>query len=114
MVVKPLHAIVVPRMADNVWIRVANMNTMLETLQKGEYMATLYPDMCIKQSRRDSSQQEVERYTIGAELSKQQKVKLKNLLQEYKEVMWTPGQKLPVVNMGVENSIRLKPTSLPK
>ena len=49
--VKPAHAIAVPRMADNVWIRVANTDTMPETLQKGEYMATLYPDACIGQNR---------------------------------------------------------------
>ena len=45
--VKPAHAIVVPRISDNVWIREANTNTMPETSQKGEYMATLYPDVCV-------------------------------------------------------------------
>ena len=49
--VKPVHVIVVPRLSDNVWIRVANTNTMPETLQKGEYMATLYPDVCVGQSK---------------------------------------------------------------
>ena len=76
-------------------------------------MATLYPDVCIRHSRWTNGQQEVEEYTIGADLSNQQKVELKNLLQEYKEVLWTSGQKLSVVNVGVKHSIRLKPGSLP-
>ena len=45
--VKPAHAIVIPKVDDEVWVRAANTHGRQEVLQKSDYVATLYPDVCI-------------------------------------------------------------------
>ena len=45
--VKPAHSIVIPQSDKTLWIRVANANSQSEVLQKGEFVAALYLDVCV-------------------------------------------------------------------
>ena len=45
--VKPAHSIVIPQSNKMLGIRVANANNQSKVFQKGEFVATLYPDVCV-------------------------------------------------------------------
>ena len=53
-------------------------------------------------------------YKVGEQLTKEQQRELETLIQEYRSVMWMPGDSLPVVNVGVEHKIDLKPGAEPQ
>ena len=107
--VKPAHSIVTPQSDKTLWIRVANANSQSEVLQKGEFVATLYTDVCVAyRGEKDGASQKVMRYKIGEDLTGDQRKELQAVIQEYETVMWRPGQPLPVVEVGIEHKLELK------
>ena len=113
--VKPAHSIVIPPSSETLWVRIANVNSQSETPQKGKFVATMYPDVCISYCGMETmSLPKITGYKVGEELTKEQQRELGTLIQEYRSVMWMPGDSLPVVNVGVEHNIDLKPGAEPK
>ena len=68
--VKPAHSIVIPQSDKTLWIRVANANSQSEVLRKGEFVATLYTDVCVAyRGEKEGASQKVMRYKIGEDLT---------------------------------------------
>ena len=110
--VKPAHAVVVPDRDGEIWVRVANMHHGQETLRRGEYLATLYPDVEVTQSGRHA-RKPVTGYAVGPDITTEQRGEMEALITEYSDVMWQQGDTLPVVSVQVEHAIRLKPGAQP-
>ena len=106
--VKPAHAVVVPDRDDEIWVRVANVYHGQETLRRGEYLATLYPDVQVSQNDRPA-RKPVTGYAVGPDITTEQRTEIEALITEYSDVMWQQGDTLPVVSVQVEHAIRLKP-----
>ena len=70
-VVKPALSIVIPQSDKALWIRVANANSQSEVLRKEEFVATLYPDVCVAyRGDKDGASQKVMGYKIREDLTR--------------------------------------------
>ena len=58
-------------------------------------------------------QQEGVEYTISDDLTEVQRKELEALIHD-QELMWMPGNALPLVEVGVEHTIEVKPDAIPK
>lgn len=110
------YSIVQPRkVADHTfWVKVVNMNEVEEELCEGYILGNVGEVSSIHQSIQDprtrqtgKSQELGSSLTLGTNLSNHQKSQLTKLLQEFDEVFYRGGP-LPLVNIGVEHTVRLK------
>ena len=77
--VKTTHSIVIPRLDKALWIRVANANSQSDVLRKEEFVATLYPDVCVAyRGEKDGASRKVMGYKIGEDLTGDQRKELES------------------------------------
>ena len=68
--VKPAHSIVIPQLDKTLWTRVANASSQSDVLRKEEFVATLYPDVCVAyRGEKDGASQKVMRHRVGEDLT---------------------------------------------
>ena len=84
-------------------------------MYQGKFVASLHPDVCVLGPRQTKPfQQEGVEYTISDDLTEVQRKELEALIHEFQELMWMPGNALPLVEVGVEHTIEVKPDAISK
>lgn len=97
------------------WLRVVNTSSKPAILEKSECVAMLYPDVDLKSAatiqKQDSD--DCKLCSIDQELPFDRQKELRDLVKEYRDIMWEEGKRLPCVRIGVEHEIRLQNNTVP-
>ncbi|XP_064098646.1 uncharacterized protein LOC135209799 [Macrobrachium nipponense] len=113
--VAPPHCCIQGSIKKKMYVRVANVSDKHETVQSGEEIGELEPSVVGydgNHSLLSSIEGKRGNFIVGESLTFEQKEEMDKVLHEFKNVFYNGGP-LPLVQVGVEHTIRVNPDSAP-
>ena len=112
--VSPPHCFVCTKGEKKLYVRVANVSSTQEVLDCGEVIAELESGAQVTSGRLHMHDtRKGTRIMLGEKLSNMQSTEIKDILKEFDQIFYKGGR-LPLVEVGVEHSIRIDPAAAPK